>query len=138
MYVREGFVISGSVGALQVRRLPRPRQDDTDGDPRRRPILQVRPTPDGRERTDVSHGQELSPERRGTQTGGRHRGRALVYPSGLVQGLGQAWFILGLERIHQVTNTILIANTGWRIRICIREYSDSLYSLVHYINGMRE
>ena len=27
-----------------------------------------------------------------------------------------------LERIHQVTNTIRIANTGWRIRICIREY----------------
>ena len=24
---------------------------------------------------------------------------------------------LGLERIHQVTNTIRIANTGWRIRI---------------------
>ena len=46
--------------------------------------------------------------------------------------------ILGLERIHQVTNTIRIANTGWRIRICIREYSDSLYSLAHSINGMRE
>ena len=30
--------------------------------------------------------------------------------------------ILGLERIHQVTNTIRIANTGWRIRICIREF----------------
>ena len=45
---------------------------------------------------------------------------------------------LGLERIHQVTNTIRIANTGWRIRICIREYSDSLYSLMHSINGMRE
>ena len=28
--------------------------------------------------------------------------------------------------MHQVTNTIRIANTGWRIRICIREYSDSL------------
>ena len=35
-------------------------------------------------------------------------------------------FSLGLERIHQVTNAIRIANTGWRIRICIREYSDSL------------
>ena len=35
-------------------------------------------------------------------------------------------YFLGLERIHQVTNTIRIANTGWRIRICIREYSDSL------------
>ena len=45
---------------------------------------------------------------------------------------------LGLERIHQVTNTIRIANTGWRIRICIREYIDSLYSLAHSINGMRE
>ena len=30
---------------------------------------------------------------------------------------------LGLERIHQVTNTIRIANIGWRIRICIREYT---------------
>ena len=30
---------------------------------------------------------------------------------------------LGLERIHQVTNTIHIANIGWRIRICIREYT---------------
>ena len=29
---------------------------------------------------------------------------------------------LGLERIHQVANTILIANTGWRIRICIRAF----------------
>ena len=46
--------------------------------------------------------------------------------------------LLGLERIHQVTNTIRIANTGWRIRICIREYSDSLYSLAHSITGMRE
>ena len=27
------------------------------------------------------------------------------------------------ERIHQVTNTIRIANIGWRIRICIREYT---------------
>ena len=44
---------------------------------------------------------------------------------------------LGLERIHQVTNTIRIANTGWRIRICIREYSDSLYSLAHSTNRMR-
>ena len=33
--------------------------------------------------------------------------------------------ILGLERIHQVTNTIRIVNTGWRIRICIREYTFS-------------
>ena len=32
-------------------------------------------------------------------------------------------YILGLERIHQVTNTIRIANIGWRIRICIREYT---------------
>ena len=50
-------------------------------------------------------------------------------------------YVLGLERIHQVTNTIRIANTGWRIRICIREYSDSLYSLAHIlltVNGMRE
>ena len=39
----------------------------------------------------------------------------------------------GLERIHQVTNTIRIANTGWRIRICIRDYSDSLYSLAHSV-----
>ena len=31
--------------------------------------------------------------------------------------------IVGLERIHQVTNTIRIANIGWRIRICIREYT---------------
>ena len=31
--------------------------------------------------------------------------------------------LLGLERIHQVTNTIRIANIGWRIRICIREYT---------------
>ena len=30
-------------------------------------------------------------------------------------------WLLGLERIHQVTNTIRIANTGWRI--CIREYT---------------
>ena len=30
---------------------------------------------------------------------------------------------VGLERIHQVTNTIRIANIGWRIRICIREYT---------------
>ena len=30
---------------------------------------------------------------------------------------------IGLERIHQVTNTIRIANIGWRIRICIREYT---------------
>ena len=30
---------------------------------------------------------------------------------------------LGLKRIHQVTNTIRIANIGWRIRICIREYT---------------
>ena len=46
-------------------------------------------------------------------------------------------WVLGLERIHQVTNTIRIANTGWRIRICIREYSDSLYSLAHSTNRMR-
>ena len=32
-------------------------------------------------------------------------------------------YILGLERIHQVTNTIHIANIGWRIRICIHEYT---------------
>ena len=32
-------------------------------------------------------------------------------------------YTLGLERIHQVTNTIRIANIGWRIRICIREYT---------------
>ena len=44
---------------------------------------------------------------------------------------------VGLERIHQVTNKIRIANTGWRIRICIREYSDSLYSLAHSTNRMR-
>ena len=31
--------------------------------------------------------------------------------------------LLGLERMHQVTNTIRIANIGWRIRICIREYT---------------
>ena len=30
---------------------------------------------------------------------------------------------LQLERIHQVTNTIHIANIGWRIRICFREYT---------------
>ena len=38
--------------------------------------------------------------------------------------------ILGLERIHQVTNTIRIANIGWQIRICIREYtffSEAIY-----------
>ena len=90
MYVRG---CTCSVGALQVCRLPRPRQDDTHGDPRRRSLLQVSTAPDGRERTDVSHGQELSLERRGAETGGRHRGRALVYPSGLVQALGQAWVI---------------------------------------------
>ena len=39
---------------------------------------------------------------------------------------GMFVFFVGLERIHQVTNTIRIANTGWRIRICIREYSDSI------------
>ena len=35
------------------------------------------------------------------------------------------YHVLGLERIHQVTNTIRAANTltGWRIRICIHEYS---------------
>ena len=33
------------------------------------------------------------------------------------------WCILGLERIHQVMNTIRIANIGWRIRICIRKYT---------------
>ena len=31
--------------------------------------------------------------------------------------------LLGRERIHQVTNTIRIANIGWRIRICNREYT---------------
>ena len=41
----------------------------------------------------------------------------LVRNSLLVQKL------VGLERIHQVTNTIRIANIGWRIRICIREYT---------------
>ena len=30
---------------------------------------------------------------------------------------------IGLERMHQVTNTIRIANIGWRIRICIHEYT---------------
>ena len=37
-------------------------------------------------------------------------------------------------REYSVANTIRIANTAWRIRICIREYSDSLNSLAHSIN----
>ena len=77
MYLRVNFVVSGSTGALQVCRLPRPRQNNTHGDTRRRSLLKVRPAPDGRERADVSHRQELCSERRGTETGGRHRGRAL-------------------------------------------------------------
>ena len=40
-----------------------------------------------------------------------------------ISGTVFQWFKLGLERIHQVTNTIRIANIGWRIRICIREYT---------------
>ena len=41
-------------------------------------------------------------------------------------------YILGLERIHQVTNTIRIANIGWRIRICIREYT-FFSEAIHFI-----
>ena len=46
-------------------------------------------------------------------------------------------WLLGLERIHQVTNTIHIANTGWRIRMYSR-IQWLAYSLAHSINWMRE
>ena len=41
-------------------------------------------------------------------------------------------YLLGLERIHQVTNTIRIANIGWRIRIFIREYT-FFSEAIHFI-----
>ena len=36
--------------------------------------------------------------------------------------------ILELERIHQVTNTIRIANIGWRIRIFFYVFANTLFS----------
>ena len=41
----------------------------------------------------------------------------------ILSTLSRYYCALGLERIHQATNTIRIANIGWRIRICIREYT---------------
>ena len=36
---------------------------------------------------------------------------------------------IGLERIHQVTNTIRITNTGWRIRIYV--FANTVIRCIH-------
>ena len=73
--------------SIQVRRLPDAGEDDQDGDERRPAVFQVGPSPRGRQRTRLPHGQLLGSQRAGVEKRERNPGTVVRFVS---LGFGRA------------------------------------------------